>query len=509
MSLTNRFDRLKQFFTRDSEGEFEQGPELNQSNTKRNRAITISVFVVLFAISAAYYFIAIAKPGKAVKETPKAEFGTLIEDDFTSKDNQSALALQQSQIEDMNAELEKLAKLRKYVEEELEKGKKDLKKKADAIDAAVKSEVQRQVDVIKEQMNVPTANTEANAGQSNETEQVEHTVNGQGSVFGQQPLPPKPMPVSDKNPNMEQMSYSRSQESKFQIPAIDSFDFVWDEGENNSYRRTVDNYVPTGSFVTAVVTGGADANAGVLGQGDTSPIVFQTIDEGFLPNGQKSHLKNCTITGAVYGELSSERGISRTNRMSCIFPNGDILDIPVKGTAFNFGRNGIRGTAILKNGKIVQMAGISGIVTGIGETGKALSQTTSTSALGATTTIDGQKAALNILGSATSSVGAKLADYYIKLAEQYHPIIELNPGNVVNIVFLEGFPLDPIEAEKYAQTKADEETQQSATNSVLDVITGAVGSNPVTKAAENNPLAKKVTDQVLKGAGSSPFGIAQ
>ncbi len=131
------------------------------------------------------------------------------------------------------------------------------------------------------------------------------------------------------------------------------------------------------------MTGGADANAGVSGQGDTSPIVFQTVNQGILPNGKKSKLNNCTITGAVYGEISSSRGVARTNRMSCIQDNGDILDIPINATVFNFGRNGIRGTTILKNGKIVQMpTGIAGILQGVGDAGKALAQTTTPTALG-------------------------------------------------------------------------------------------------------------------------------
>ncbi|MGR6862930.1 hypothetical protein ACU5EH_22930, partial [Aliivibrio salmonicida] len=45
------------------------------------------------------------------------------------------------------------------------------------------------------------------------------------------------------------------------------------------YKRTSENYVPSGSFVTAVLTGAADANAGVNAQGDTAPITFRTIHE--------------------------------------------------------------------------------------------------------------------------------------------------------------------------------------------------------------------------------------
>ena len=36
----------------------------------------------------------------------------------------------------------------------------------------------------------------------------------------------------------------------------------------------------------------------------------------------------------------------------------------------------------------------------------------------------------------------KLAEYNIKRAEQYHPVIQLSAGTVVDIVFQEGFFLD-------------------------------------------------------------------
>ncbi|PSW22712.1 conjugal transfer protein TraB, partial [Photobacterium phosphoreum] len=112
-------------------------------------------------------------------------------------------------------------------------------------------------------------------------------------------------------------------------------------------------------------------------------------------------------------------------------------------TAFNFGKNGIRGTAVMRNGKIIQMAGISGIFTGLGATAKGLSTTQSVSPLGTTSTIDPSKALGSLMGNSLESIGSKLSDYYIKLAEQYHPVIELNAGSVVNIVFLRGFSLTP------------------------------------------------------------------
>lgn len=129
------------------------------------------------------------------------------------------------------------------------------------------------------------------------------------------------------------------------------------------------------------------------------------------------------------------------------------------------------------------MAGISAILTGLGETGAGLASTTSTSALGSTSSINSEDVGLSLLGNATSEVGSKLSDYYIALAEQYHPFIEINPGGLVNIVFTQGFPLDEESIEQYEQQLAQEQASQAQSNSILETIT-------------LNPLANEVNQQL-------------
>ncbi|MFZ3522096.1 conjugal transfer protein TraB, partial [Vibrio harveyi] len=78
---------------------------------------------------------------------------------------------------------------------------------------------------------------------------------------------------------------------------------------------------------------------------------------------------------------------------------------------------------------------------------------------------------------------------------------EVNPGAVVNIVFLEGFPLDPLLAEEY-ETRINEQREQvSSTNQILDVITNAPTLPQVNQTAPINPLAQKLTQQGLNSVG--------
>lgn len=472
---------LFDYFKKDPEADFEQGNALNDANSKRNWTIAMvgaSALGLIYLVGDAYM--------SAPKHAPDSmagnpiDFGAVIDKDFTEKDNQSALTAQQIALDKQQKSIDKLLNSMESIERNNETTRLDLKRNLDTFQQTISEKIEER---IKTAVIYSSPSDSRDADELAVDEGIDASAYTRQSTryLGEQTLPPRPS-VGDGQGGYSAPYQGGSIAPPVSQNGIDSFALNWETPEDNlPKKRTPDNYVPAGSFVTAVVTGGADANAGVNGQGDTVPMVFQTINQGVLPNGKPSKLNNCTVLGAAYGEISSSRGIVRTTRLSCIFDD-EIIDIPVEATVFNYGRNGIRGTAIMKNGKIVQMAGISGILTGLGETGKSLSQTTSNSALGSTSSVNGGDALMNLVGSASSSVGSKLADYYIKLAEQYHPIIELNPGNTVNIVFLKGFPLDPVGIQEYEEALAQQaENPMSATAQILNTI-----SNPLMEQMPGN-----------------------
>ena len=98
---------------------------------------------------------------------------------------------------------------------------------------------------------------------------------------------------------------------------------------NDSSIRPLKNpltFVPAGTFVRAIALGGADASAGVTSQANPTPMLFRLLDKGTLPNHHESQLKNCIATAAVMGDVSSERGEIRLERLSCTRANGEIVE---------------------------------------------------------------------------------------------------------------------------------------------------------------------------------------
>ena len=96
-----------------------------------------------------------------------------------------------------------------------------------------------------------------------------------------------------------------------------------------------DRYVPSGTFVRAVVLGGADADASVNGQSKNNGVMlFKLLQPGTLPNGQHSRLQGCFVTASSYGDISSERAYVVLDRLSCAVPGRPFIDKAVTGWAF-------------------------------------------------------------------------------------------------------------------------------------------------------------------------------
>lgn len=221
-------------------------------------------------------------------------------------------------------------------------------------------------------------------------------------------------------------------------------------------QKNPDSFVPAGSFAEGIMLGAADASAGVQSQANPSPMLFRIIADGTLPNHQKSHLKDCVVTAAVVGDISSERGQIRLERMSCTFPNGEIVEQPVEGTVFGMdAKNGVRGKPVWREGALLGRAALAGTLSGLGSAVAQTYTTNSISPLGTTQTVNNGDIFKFGAAQGASNAMEKLAEYNIKRAEQYHPIIQISAGQSVDVVFLKGFYLDGLKHEESESEKVE------------------------------------------------------
>lgn len=70
------------------------------------------------------------------------------------------------------------------------------------------------------------------------------------------------------------------------------------------------------------------------------------------------------------------------------------------------------------------------------------------------------------IGGGTSEAAKTLSEYYIKRAEQYHPVIPIGSGNEVTLVFNDGFQIQTIAEELKAKQKKSEPVLEKTASAV-------------------------------------------
>ena len=207
--------------------------------------------------------------------------------------------------------------------------------------------------------------------------------------------------------------------------------------------KTAETYIPSGSYVRAVLLNGLDAPTGGNSQQSPHPILLRMVDSARLPNGVKSDIKDCVMTGNGFGDVASERAYIRIDRISCVDADGNAIDNKVTGyIAGEDGKTGLRGRIVQKTGQLLSNALLAGIGSGIGNAFRAGGVTTTQSPLTGATTETTNDAFKSGVGSGVSKAFDLLASYYIKLAEKTFPVIEVDAGRTVDVVFQQGLSIE-------------------------------------------------------------------
>ena len=217
----------------------------------------------------------------------------------------------------------------------------------------------------------------------------------------------------------------------------------------DAVAKPVASWLPAGAHAEAIVLAGVDASAGVSSQGDPRPVLLRITGPAWTAaedgEAMQVDVDGCTVTGAAHGDLSSEKVYVRFRTMTCAGPEpGTVVETDVAGFVAGSGKTGVRGPVVSREGALVEKAFLAGLVSGLGQGVSQAFQpqavATGTGAAVANTGLgDIGRAGL---GAGASSAGQKVADYMIRRAEQYQPVVQLQAGTKVTLVFLEGARID-------------------------------------------------------------------
>ncbi len=207
--------------------------------------------------------------------------------------------------------------------------------------------------------------------------------------------------------------------------------------------KTISSFLPV-SFTRGTLLGGLDAPTGGQSQSNPQPVLIRLSDNSVLPNEFRGEYRNCFVIAAGYGDISSERAYLRTENLSCVRADGATLEVRIQGSVYGEdGKVGMRGRLVTKQGQMLANALLAGVVSGIGQGLSTANTNYSTSALGTVASTDSNAEAYRAgIGSGVGKALDRLAQYYIKLAENTFPVIEVDAGREIDVVITKGVRID-------------------------------------------------------------------
>lgn len=193
-------------------------------------------------------------------------------------------------------------------------------------------------------------------------------------------------------------------------------------------------YLPSGSILTGVAITGLDAATGKGALQDPVPMLIRIKHDAILPNRYKSDIKECFLLAAGHGDLASERAYMRAESISCIRTDKRVIDIKIQAYAVGpDGKAGVRGRLVSKQGQLIAKAALSGLAQGF-------SQAFSRNGMGFSRSNNVDYGVALQQGSAqgVGSAFDRIAEYYLDLADQMFPVIEIDAGQKISFVLVRG-----------------------------------------------------------------------
>lgn len=207
-------------------------------------------------------------------------------------------------------------------------------------------------------------------------------------------------------------------------------------------KKPVITYLPSGTFAKARLLNGATAPTRGQGSGNPVPVLLELTDPAIMPNLYKAGIQKCFVTAHATGELASERVLIRTDRLSCIDGNGGAVDKKVQGyVTGEDGKTGLSARLVNKSGQAIANALMTGTLSGLGKAVSLASESQTTSITGtvSTTVTNPWRAGF---GEGASHAMDRITDYYLKLASDIFPVLEVDSGRQVEVVISQGISIE-------------------------------------------------------------------
>lgn len=197
-----------------------------------------------------------------------------------------------------------------------------------------------------------------------------------------------------------------------------------------------DLILPAGSFVSANLISGLIAPTSLQGINNPVPALFKIYGNAKMPNEKYMDLSGCFILAESRANLSSETVSFRLKTLTCTKDDGDVIEKNVDG--YITGENGMEGMAgrvVSKQGALLARAFLGEFASGIGDTIENSGTISSITGGGIINQVNPNKALQTSIAKGFGNSFNTLGNFYKSMAKEMVPVIEINAGRQVNIIF--------------------------------------------------------------------------
>ncbi|WP_298128919.1 TraB/VirB10 family protein [Ferrovum sp.] len=218
------------------------------------------------------------------------------------------------------------------------------------------------------------------------------------------------------------------------------------EADDASETAKETPYLPIGSMFDGILLNGMEAPTSQVTMKNPVPALIRIKSDAILPNEYRKDVRECFLIVSGFGVLSTERAQLRTENISCVRKDGGVLEAKVHGYVVGEdGKVGLRGKLISKQGQLIAQSLMVGFVQGIGNAMQPMAVPAYNMSPGGTQQY--QMPSMSMMGMAgmaggISNAANSIAQFYLSMAQQMFPVVEVDAGRKVTIILNQGFAFD-------------------------------------------------------------------
>lgn len=206
--------------------------------------------------------------------------------------------------------------------------------------------------------------------------------------------------------------------------------------------------LPAGANFEGVLLNGMDAPTSGATRQNPVPALVRLDTDAILPNRHRYDVRECFAIVSGFGVLSTERAQLQTVTLSCVKADGVVIESKMEGYLVGEdGKVGLRGRLVTKQGQLLAKSFATGFFAGIGQALAPMAVPQLNIAPGATQQFQApslSEVATSATAQGLTNTAKSLSAFYLDMAKEMFPIVEIDAMRRVTVVLLKGIELDMI-----------------------------------------------------------------